>query len=210
MVARILLGIAAIVVLACGAVLGGGALWLWTTFGAPEGAVRSLGRIESSAPTIVIDVEQVHARVPFGIPGTVELAFSSESSPLTVVAGETTQVDQLVFGSAYDVAMLDEGTWSTVSVPGVRPPIDPAGTAWPARASGDPAVIQVGSVVPGSLLIVREAAGAGPVLVDLRLTVADARPIALIGMGTAAFVLLVALVLGWAVLFGMRARGRHE
>ena len=97
--------------------LGGGALWLWNTFGAAEGAERSLGRIESSAATIVIDVDEVGARVPFGIPGKVELAFDADTGPLTVVAGETAHVDRQVFGTAYDVATLDDGTWTTVWFP---------------------------------------------------------------------------------------------
>ena len=84
---------------------------------------------------------------------------------------------------------------------------------WSARATGDPAVIDVASAVPGSLIITRDGSSSAvddPVRVNLRFVVADARPIAVIGAGIAAFLLLIALVLLWAVIFGMRSRGRHE
>lgn len=209
MVARVLIGIVAGVVLVASIALGAGAAWLGSTFGGPDGSVRSVGAIESTARMIVIDVDSVEASIPFGIPGRVELAVDGDGA-LSVIAGPTVDIDRLVFGSAYDVASLEDGSWTVASVPGVRPvpPVtDDLGTV---TAVGDPAVLDIGAIAPGSLVIIREADDTSTLSLDLRFSVADAQMISMIGIGIAVFLFLIALVLGWAAVIGLRGRGRHE
>lgn len=208
MVARVLIGIVAGVMIVTSLALGAGAVWLWSTFGGPNGAVRSLGAIESGARTVVIDVDAVGATVPFDIPGTVELAVDGER-PLSVVAGPTVDIDRLVFGSAYDVATLEDGSWEVASVPGVRPAPSATSAVGMMSATGDPAVLDIAAVAPGSLAIIRGADDTAAVSLDLRLVVADAGLIATLGGAIAAFLLLIALVLLWSAILGLRVRDRH-
>ena len=209
MAARVLLGIVAGLTLAMALALGAAAIWLWSAFAAPGAAVRSLGVIESGAPMVVIDVASVGASIPLDLPGRVELAIDGDTA-VTVLAGPTADIDGLVFGSAYDVASLDDGSWSVTSVPGARttPPRAPGGDI--VDVAGDPAVVDIAAVTPGSLVIMRTEGDRSAMSLTLRLVVEDAGPIAMIGAGVAAFLLLVALVLLWAAVLGLRTRGRHE
>ena len=208
MVARVLIGIVAGVVLVASIALGAGSAWLWTTFGGADGAVRSLGEIQTAARTVVIDVDAVGASVPFDIPGTVELAVDG-GSPLSVVAGPTADIDRLVFGSEYDVASLEDGAWVLASVPGVRPTPSATDAVGMVTATGDPAVLDVAAVAPGSLAIIRDEDDTSALVLELRLVVADAGVIATIGAGIALFGIIVAMVLMWAAVLGLRGRGRH-
>lgn len=209
MVARVLIGAAGAVVLACACGLAAASIWLSTTFGGADGAVQRLGQIESSASVVVIDVADIQVRTPFGIPGRIQLAVDAGDDAVTVVAGPTAEVDRVILGTAYDVASYDDGAWSTVPVPG--PSIAALETVtWAQQAKGDPAVIDVAGIAPGSLVIAREEPRSLAVRVDLRYVVADAHPIALIGGAIAVLLAMISLVLLWAATIGLRSRGRHE
>jgi hypothetical protein len=207
MVARVLIGGVGVVVLVGACVLGAASFWLFSTFGGPDGVVQPLGRIESSASIIVIDVEDVQARMPFDIPGRVELALDAGDDTVTVVAGPTADVDRVIQGTSYDVARY-AGAWSTLRVPGMSTAELGAGS-WAVRASGDPAVIDVDGVMPGSVVIARDDPRSASVQVDLRYVVADARPIAMIGGAITVLLAMISLVLLWAATIGLRSRGRH-
>ena len=209
MAMRIVLGLVAVVVLATSIVLGAAAGWLWTTFADPRGAVRDLSAIPSPAPMIIVDVAEVGAQIPLGLPGRIELAVRA-AQPVSVLAGPTPDIDRLVFGAPYDVATLVDGDWTVTTVAGVHPmapvPPDEALTA----VSGDPAVLDIAEITPGSIVITKGEGDTSEVSLELRYVVADAAIIAVIGAGIAILLLLVAGVLLWTVVFAMRSRGRHE
>ena len=207
MAARIILGIVAGLVLALSLALGSAATWLWSSFVAADGAVRDLGAIESTAPVVVVDVAAVSATVPFAIPGRIELAIDADQ-PVSVFAGPTAEIDRRVFATGYDVAAFADGSWEVTSVPGVRPPAIEAGAGL-AGVSGDPAVLDIASVIPGSLAITRTPGDTSALTLGLRYVVGDAGAIAVLGAVMAGFLLLVALTMLWAAVLGLRSGGRH-
>lgn len=211
MLKRVVVGLLGLLLVGAGAAILGGAGWVWTAFAAEGASAISLGniRLTDGATAAVIDISDVNVTVPYlAVKGRTELVVGADGGPVSVIAGDSDDIDRALAGTRYDAASYVDGAWLVREVPGgqtaVRVPEQAAVT------TGEPAVLEVQPATPMTIAVVPAEPGPGDVSLALRYLVPDAALIAQLGGVLGAFIVVIGLLLIWVAIFAMRARGRHE
>jgi len=162
-------------------------LLLWRMFGMTDQAIMSAGRIATSAPAIVIDIDRLRTQFPIpgvllGQPATNLAATAVDGSVLFVGMGEASQVDSYLLGSPLALARFrsDPGaadgttsTWEVTEVSGPTLPSPPElAPVWERAATGRPAVLPVSDALPATVVIMGVEPKPGlDVIIDVRVQV---------------------------------------
>lgn len=212
---RLLLAVAALVLLAAGVAGVVAGAWLTATFGT-DGVLRgSLGQIDpepaSLATVVDIDRFDVAVSLPDGFAETRLVVRPSSADVVFVGAATTSEVDVYLSGSPYTVAAKDGATWVTRAVPGDRSVGLPGPVAWWLAIDQAPeAAIVVPSLRPLTVVMAHPGGvPSGPLDVGYEVLVPQARAwsVGLIIAGAVSFGLGVTCAV-LAVVLGRR-RGRH-
>lgn len=167
MVMRVVLGVAAVLLLLAGLAAGGLAGWASSVFGS-DGALRvDAGTITPAPGTIatIVDVDRFSATVPYvGDLGTTSLSVTSgdagdASDTVFLGAGSTLAVDAYLKGTPYSVALREGGEWTVRAVPGAAAPALPREQdLWITDDVGRRASIDVPQERPLTLVIMHPSA----------------------------------------------------
>lgn len=201
---------------------------------------QPVGELASAAQDTAIVLDGVSARLEAGdLPPTVSdglaqaglaptelldvvgdfvlIVVPETDGEIFVGTGDSSAIDDYLFGFPYTVTERDAAGWSGISVPGDGTPPPPGSeTLWLASAAGSPAQLP-GADLAGSTLVVMNADGSPGVSASLRLEyrAPEARPIVQGATVTAIAGSLggLLLILGGAALIVGRGRpprtGRH-
>jgi hypothetical protein len=212
---RVLLALAAVVLLAAGGAGVAAGAWLTATFGT-DGVLRgSLGQIvpEPASLATVVDIDRfdVAVSLPDGFSETRLVVRPSSADVVFVGAAPTTEVDVYLSGSPYTVAAREGAMWVTRAVPGDRSVVLPGPVAWWLAIDQAPeAAIVVPSQRPLTVVMAHPGGvPSGPLDVGYEVVVPQARAwaVGLIIAGAVSFLLgLTCVVLVFAL---GRRRGRH-
>jgi hypothetical protein len=218
-VKRIVLRIAAGLLILSAVVVGVVAAWGYTTFAAGGGLNVALGTITPGAQdtSTIVDVDRFSVTVPFlGSLGSSRLAVApgDAADPSAMVfmgAAPTSAVDAYVKGTAYAVAIREGSEWTVREVPGSlapQPPVDQS--FWLAQDVGPAARISVPADRPLTLLIMNpNGLPGGPLDLSIDVTVPTASTWVLWLSVAAGVLFIVGIGLLLLARRGRRRRGKH-
>ena len=189
-------------------------LALWRMFGMTDQAIMPAGRITTSAPALVIDIDRLRTQFPIpgallGDPVTNLAATASDGSVLFMGLGQAEAVDSYLLGSPLALARFrsdpsasGDSTWQVTDVPGTTIPGPPEfAPVWQRSTSGRPAVLPVSDLLPATVVIMGEEPKPGlDVILDVRVQVPGIDIITAVTAALAGLCLVLGLVLLYVAL----------
>jgi len=218
-VMRVVLGVAAALLLLAGLAAGGLAAWASSVFGS-DGALRfDAGTITPAPGTIatIVDVDRFSATVPYvGDLGTTSLSVTSgdagdASDTVFLGAAGTPAVDAYLKGTPYSVAIREGDAWTVRAVPGAAVPQRPREQdLWITDDVGRRASIAVPQERPLTLVIMHPSAIPSPQLaLSVDVTVPAVTTWVVWGLVAAGVLILMGALLLALALRRRRTAGRH-
>lgn len=197
-------------------------LVLWRMFGMTDEAIMPAGRISTSAPAIVIDIDRLRTQFPIpgsllGNPVTSLAATAADGSVLFVGLGQAEAVDSYLLGSPLALARFraessapGDSAWQVTDVPGTAMPSPPEfAPIWQRSASGRPAVLPVSDVLPATVVIMGEKPKPGlDVVLDVRVKVPGIDIVTAVTAAISGLCLILGLVLLYFALARSSRVGR--